>query len=155
MPFFLVSSIFCAISQCFYLAHVSDVLSCFRAVGELCIWLQFGIKSGGQHEFCNYMTFWFCFEITNLEKLSRLQKSMQNYPASKDVNWIRSTPLLTWWKCGLRCFCVNSWLWNLSTVFWSYQTSSCLVKTFTAIYEYVMIYDAHEIACSNLWPQLF
>ena len=64
--FFLVSSRFCTIPYS-YLANVSDEINFFRAGGELCLRLQFRIRSDRQHELCNYLTFWWysrlCFEI--------------------------------------------------------------------------------------------
>ena len=52
------------------------LLSC-----ELCLRLKFRARSDLQHELCNNLTFWWysglCLKITNLEKMSRLQKSMQ------------------------------------------------------------------------------
>ena len=66
-----------------FLANVSDEINSFRAGCEMCLRLQFRARSDRQLELFNYLTFWWysglCFE------LSRLQKSMQNYPACKNL----------------------------------------------------------------------
>ena len=84
---------------CFYLANVTDEINSFRVSVELCLRLKFRARSDRQHELCNNLTFWWysglCFKITNLEKMSRFQKSMHNYPACKYVNLIRSIPFST------------------------------------------------------------
>ena len=85
---FSLAQDFVPFHTCFYLANVSNEINFFRAGGELCLRLQFRTRSDRQHELCNYLTFcWYsglCFE--NLEKLSRLHKSLQNYLACKDAN---------------------------------------------------------------------
>ena len=110
MPFFSWAQDFVLFHTCFYLANVSDEINFFRAGGDLCLRLQFRTRSDRQHELCNYLSFmWYsglCFEILNLDKLSRLQKSLQNYPACKDAtcNWIWSIPFLTWWTMWFEMF---------------------------------------------------
>ena len=53
--FFLMSSRFCTISQCFYLANVSDEINSFHAGGELCPRLQFGTD---QADNMNFVAIW-------------------------------------------------------------------------------------------------
>ena len=69
---------------------ITGEINSFRVSGELSLGLKFRARSDRQHELCNNLTFWWysglCFKITNLAKMSRLQKSMQNYPACKYVN---------------------------------------------------------------------
>ena len=64
----------------YHFTHVSILpMYLMRLTLSLCLWLQFGTRSDRLHKFCNCLTFcWYsesCFEITILEKLSRLQKA--------------------------------------------------------------------------------
>ena len=77
---------FAPVHTCFYLANVTDEINSFRVSGELCLWLKFRARSDRQHELCNNLTYWLYsglyFKITNLEKMSRHQKNIQNYQST-------------------------------------------------------------------------
>ena len=97
---------FAPFHTCFYLANVTDEISSFRVSGELCLRLKFRARSDRQHELCNNLIFWWysglCFKITNLEKMSRLQKSMRHYPACKTLTELEVSRFQHCRQCGLR-----------------------------------------------------
>ena len=131
---------FAPFHTCFYLANVTDEINSFRVSGELCLRLKFRARSDRQHELCDNLTFWWysVLLITNLEKMSRLQKACKIIQHANTLTELELSRFQHCRQCGLRCSRTSA------TVFLKLSDSSMACKTFIVIF--VMICGAHEIA---------